>query len=217
MITIHHLVASQSERIIWLMEELGLPYALKIYHRDPATFMAPAALREIHPIGQAPVIQDGDVRLAESLAITHYILESYGGGRLCIRPGAPGYADYLYWLVYSIGGLMPQAIQIMISARMGGNQDDPRAAMIQERRSRHFRMIDARLSANEWLAGDTFTAADIMCQFPFGTMSQFAPLDISNYLGIRRWLDRINDRPAFQRAMKVDTDALAARRSHDVE
>ena len=168
MITIHHLLVSQSERVIWLMEELGLPYELKTYPRDPATRMAPPALLDVHPLGQAPVIEDGDVVLAESLAIAIYILELYGDGPLRIAPGEPGYPDYLYWLCYSIGGLMPQAMQHMAAAG-AGDDDSPRAAVMRERKQRHLGMIAARLETNDWLAGDTFTAADIMCHFPFGT------------------------------------------------
>lgn len=202
MITIHHLLDSQSERTIWLMEELGLPYVLKTYRRE-ANNMAPPAFRELHPIGAAPVIQDGDVTLAESLAITTYILELYGDGQLRIKPGETGYADYLYWLAYSVASLMPQAITNITTARMGGDDGSPRAAMIRERRHRHLRMIDARLATNDWLAGRLFTAADIMCHFPFGTMSKFAPLDISEYPAIRNWLRRVSARPTYQRAMKA--------------
>lgn len=208
MITIHHLLISQSERIIWLMEELGLPYELKIYPRDPVTRMAHPAFVELHPVGQAPVIQDGDIVLAESLAITTYILELYGDGRLRIKPGEPGYADYLYWTNYAIGGLMPQAMQYMASTLIGSDTG-PYAEMMRVRRRRHLGMIDARLAANEWLAGDTFTAADIMCHFPFGTMANFAALDISDYPAIGLWLERIAQRPAYQRMVQIDRDALA--------
>jgi glutathione S-transferase len=202
MIVIHHLLTSQSERIIWLMEELALPYTLLSYPREP-TMMAPAAFRKLHPIGQAPVIQDGDIVLAESLAIMTYILELYGEGRLRILAGQPGFADYIYWFHYSVGGLMPRAMQHMASARMPAAQDDPRADAFRERFAWHLQMIDARVETNAWLAGDTFTAADIACHFPFGTMSHFAPVDLSPYPNIRGWLTRISARPAYQRAMRA--------------
>jgi len=201
LIKLHHLLDSQSERIIWLMEELGLPYALQSYPRDPVMKIAPAELLAVHPLGQAPVIEDGDVTLAESLAITIYILELYGEGRLRIGKDQPGYAAYLYWLTYSIGGLMPQALQHMANARTGGAEEGPRAAMMRERKHRHLGMVDARLTTNDWLAGGAFTAADIMCHFPFGVMNKFVPLDLSDYPAIRRWVDRISARPAYQRAM----------------
>jgi glutathione S-transferase len=199
MITIHHLLVSQSERVIWLMEELGLPYELKSYPRQPNYMAAPEFLA-LHPIGQAPVIEDGDVVLAESLAITIYILELYGKGALRIVPGEPGYADYIYWLTYSVGGLMPQAMQYMAALRTG-TEDGPYGDMMRERRHRHLNMINQRLAVNDWLAGEKFTAAEIMCQFPFGTMAKFGAMDISAYPNIGRWLERISARPAFQRAM----------------
>jgi len=201
MITIHHLLVSQSERVIWLMEELGLPYELKSYPRQPNYMAAPEFLA-LHPLGQAPVIDDGDVRLAESLAIVTYILELYGNGALRIAPGEPGYADYVYWMAYSIGGLAPQAMQYMAALRMG-TESGPFGDMARERRARHLGMMDARLAAHDWLAGNKFTGAEIMCQFPFGTMSKFGAMDISAYPNIRRWLDRISARPAYQRAMKI--------------
>lgn len=200
MITIHHLLISQSERIIWLMEELGLPYELKSYPREP-TMMAPPVFRELHPVGQAPVIQDGDITLAESLAIMTYILETYGEGRLRVRAGEPGFADYLYWFHYSVGGLMPRAMQHMASARAPSAEEDPRAAAFRQRFAWHLRMIDDRLADQPWLAGESFTAADIACHFPFGTMSYFAPVDLGDYPAIRGWLRRVSDRPAYQRAM----------------
>jgi glutathione S-transferase len=201
MITIHHLLVSQSERVIWLMEELGLPYELKSYPRQP-NYMAAVEFSALHPVGQAPVIEDGDVVLAESLAIVTYILELYGNGALRIAPGEKGYADYLYWMAYSIGGLAPQAMQYMTALRMG-TESGPFADMAQERRGRHLGMIDKRLAENEWLAGETFTGAEIMCQFYFGTMAKFGALDISGYPNIGRWLGQIAERPAFQRAMKI--------------
>jgi glutathione S-transferase len=202
MIVIHHLLVSQSERIIWLMEELGLPYELKSYRRE-ATMAAPPVFRELNPVGQAPVIQDGEVTLAESLAIMTYILETYGEGRLRIRAGEPGFADYLYWFHYSVGSLMPRAMQHMAAARMPPADDDPRAAAFRERLAWHLDMIDARAAAHEWLAGEIFTAADIACHFPFGTMSQFVPIDLSGYAGISGWLGRISARPGYQRAMRA--------------
>ena len=214
MITIHHLLTSQSERIIWLMEELGLPYELKSYPRDPQTRMAHPKFRELHPLGQAPVIQDGDVTLAESLAITQYILALYGNGKLAIAPGQPGFADYVYWLNYSNGGLMPAMMQRMMSVRMGAATTGPMAAIGEERFARHFNMINARLANNQWLAGSQFTAADILCHFPFGTLNNFVPLDFGAHTHIRAWLDRISARPAYQRAIKAaghESDPAAAK------
>lgn len=184
------------------MEELGLPYELKSYPREP-TMMAPAIFRQLHPVGQAPVIQDGAVVMAESLAIMTYILELYGDGRLRIKADEPGYSDYLYWFHYSVGGLMPRAMQHMAAARTADGAEDLRAAAFRERFAWHLAMVDARVAANEWLAGDFFTAADIACHFPFGTMSQFAAIDLADYPGIRGWLARVSARPAYQFAMRA--------------
>jgi len=208
MIIVHHLLNSQSERVIWLMEELGLPYDLKSYPRDPATQLAHPVFLELHPIGQAPVIQDGDVTLAESLAIFTYVLDLYGNGKLRIAPGKPGYADFVYWYHYSNGGLMPAAMQVLMTA-FSGASEGPFMDMMRGRLQRHLGMIDARLAKNEWLAGPEFTAADILCHFPFGTMSHFLQVDYAAYPHIRAWLDRLGARPAYRAAMK------AAGHTHD--
>ena len=203
MITIHHLQVSQSERIIWLMEELGLPYALKSYSRDKDTRLAPPEFLKLHPLGSAPVIQDGDVTMAESLAISTYVIDLYGEGHLRIAPGKPGYADFTYWYHYSNAGLMPQAMIHIFAAMAGGTDNSPRGVMMRERFARHLGMINDRLASHNWLAGDQFTAADILCHFPFGTMSAFAPIDVSAYPNIRGWLERISARSAYRKAMKA--------------
>lgn len=201
MITVHHLLVSQSERVIWLLEELGLPYELKSYPRE-ATLAAPAVFHALHPLGNAPVIQDGAVTLAESLAIFSYILELYGNGQLRIAPGQPGYADYLYWFHYANAGLMPQAMYQLHAARVG-DTEGRRADLRRERLGRHLGMIDARLAAWPHLAGEQFTAADILLHFPFATMSAYVKLDIGDRPHIRAWLARMSDRPAYQRAMRI--------------
>ena len=201
MITIHHLLVSQSERVIWLMEELGQPYELKSYPREP-TGLAPPIFRQLHPLGSAPVIQDGEVTLAESLAIFTYILDLYGQGKLRIAPHQPAYADFVYWFHYANAGFMPQVMQQFFLARAGDQDSNPYAPMMRERFARHLTMINDRLSKNLHLAGETFTAADILLHFPFGTMSAFVTVDIKPYPHIRTWLDRLSARPAYQRAMK---------------
>jgi glutathione S-transferase len=211
MITVHHLLVSQSERVIWLMEELGLPYDLKSYPRQ-SSGMADPIFPKLHPIGAAPVIQDGDVTMGESLAIFRYILDLYGNGKLMIAPGKPGYADFVYWFHYSNGGLMPMILQVFFGPRFGAAPDSPMMKVTMDRLGRHLTMIDNRLATNSYLAGTEFTAADIMCHFPFGTMKGVANIDISNRPNIRAWLKRISDRPAYQKAMKLaghETDPAA--------
>lgn len=199
MITVHHLLVSQSERVIWLLEELGLPYELKSYSRDKATGLAPPVFLELHPLGSAPVIQDDEVTMGESLAIFSYVLDLYGQGRLRIAPGQPGFADFTYWFHYANAGLMQQAIYHLLSARSAS----PMLATLNERMGRHLGMINQRLADNPYLAGEHFTAADILLHFPFGTLSYFSPIDITAYPHIRAWLNRISERPAYQKAMKI--------------
>lgn len=201
MITVHHLDTSQSERIIWLMEELGLPYALERYERDPVTRLAPAALRDAHPLGSAPVIRDGDVTLAESGAIVEYVLDRYGEGGLRPEISDPAYPAYLYWFHYANGGLM-QLTGIMMVLTSAGVADSPVGAMMRARVDRHLDMIDAHFTSNAFCAGAAFSAADIMLHFGFATMRSFHALPISNRAGIKAWLARISERAAYQRAMK---------------
>ncbi|HSB96722.1 MAG TPA: glutathione S-transferase family protein [Spongiibacteraceae bacterium] len=201
MITVHHLLVSQSERVIWLLEELGLRYELKSYPRTAQGLADPVFL-QLHPLGNAPVIQDGDVTMAESSAIFTYILDLYGNGKLSIAPGQPGYADFTYWFNYPNAGLMPQAMHHLFDT-MAGDNSSMRATMMRDRLTRHLGMIDDRLAKVPYLAGADFTAADILAHFPFGTMSIFAPLDIGGYPHIRAWLDRISARPTYQKAMQL--------------
>lgn len=198
MLVVHHLGISQSDRIVWLCEELGIPYELKHYDRDPETRMAPAAYRALTPFGTAPVITDGDLVLGESAAIVEYIDATYGDGRLSIRPGAPGYADYLFWFHFANGSLMPSAMIDMIASVAGGGD---LIDALRVRLDRAYAQIEARLGEATWLAGETFTAADILSVFPLTTMRLFAPRDLAPYPNIRAYLQRIGARPAFQRAM----------------
>jgi len=195
MIIVHHLGISQSDRIVWLCEELALPYELKRYDRDPKTRLAPATYRVLTPFGTSPVITDGDLVLGESAAIIEYIIHIHGGGRLAIPPGEPGYADYLYWFHFANGSLMPSAMIDMIAG------DNPAFGALHARLNRAYDQIEARLAKVSYLAGDSFTAADIITLFPLTTMRVFVPRDLEPYPHIRAYLQRIGHRPAFQRAM----------------
>ena len=204
MITIHHLGVSQSERIIWLCEELGLPYELKAYVRDANTRMAPPTLRDIHPLGSAPVISDGGRVLAESGAIVEYILERYGAGGLRPASETSAYADYLYWLHYANGTLMPSVmLGFVIGMPLADNVVHPMAAMFAARLQRNLLWVENRLAQVKFVAGAEFTAADILMHFPFGTMRAFAPMDMSQRPNTRAWLARISARPAYQKAMRL--------------
>jgi glutathione S-transferase len=197
MIVVHHLGISQSDRIVWLCEELELTYEFKKYDRDQGR--APAAYRALTPFGTAPVITDGNVVLGESAAIIEYIIALYGKGRLTIAPGAPGYADYLFWFHFANGSLMPSAMIAMIAQMVGpGNEA---LGALGSRLDRAYAHLESRLGEKPYLAGDAFTAADIMTLFPLSTMRVFAPRDLKPYPNVRAYLKRIGDRPAFQRAM----------------
>jgi glutathione S-transferase len=200
MLTIHHLGLSQSERIVWLCEELELPYKLVRYDRDSRTRLAPAEYKALHPLGTAPIIQDGDVTLAETGAIVDYIVAKYNGQSLTLGPNDPGFADYLFWLHFANGSLMPGQMMGLIAARIPG-QTEEGAKMLDMRASRAFGMLEKRLGETPYLAGDTLTAADIVTVFSLTTMRMFGPRDISGYPNILAYLQRIAARPAYQRAM----------------
>ncbi len=209
MLTIHHLGKSQSERIIWLCEELGLPYELKRYARDAVTMLSPPELKALHPLGAAPVITDGELVLAESGAIMDYILAKHGGGRLTLGPNHPDFAHYLYWLHFANGNLQPNMGRNMILRRLKLPDDDPTLVAMKGRLSRALDLVENRLREAVYLAGTEFTAADIMMGFTLTTMRLFMPLDLGPYPHIRTYLRRIGDRAAYQRAMhKGDPDLV---------
>lgn len=201
MLTVHHLQRSQSERVIWLCEELGLDYGLKNYARDPVTLLAPADYKALHPIGSAPVIVDGDVVLAESGAVVEYLLAVYGHGRLAIAPGEPNHADYLYWLHFANGTLQPGFSRLMYMRRAGLAVGHPLLVRLEDRLDVMLRALDTRLAAVPWLAGDAFTAADVMTVFSPTTMRSFVEVDLAAYPDLLAWLQRVGARAAYRRAM----------------
>jgi glutathione S-transferase len=201
MLTVHHLGVSQSERIVWLCEELELPYELKVYDRDPTTRLAPAAYKALHPIETAPVITDGDVVLGESGAIVDYILARYGHGRLVVGPDAPNFADYLFWLHFANGSLVPSEMSAWLGSLFGG-ASNPLAEVVKARADRAFTLVEKRLGEAPFLAGDALTAADIMTVFSLTTMRAFSGRSLEPYPNIRAYLARIGERPAYRRAME---------------
>ena len=209
MLTIHHLGHSQSERILWLCEELGVPYELTLHKRDPVTRLSPPALRALHPLGAAPVIQDNELLLAESAAIVEYIIAKHGGDRLRLGPDHPDFASFLYWFHFANGNLQPVVGRLMIVGRAGLAPDHPVQMAAQERLDRVMALVEARLGEADHLAGDEFTAADIMSVFSLTTMRLFQPLDLRPYPNILAYLQRIGSRPAYRRAMaKGDPDLV---------
>lgn len=191
MLTVHHLGKSQSERIVWPCEELGIAYELKTYSRDPSTRLAPPAYKVLHPLGAAPVITNGAVILAESGAVMEYIMARYGDGGLAIKSDDRAFADYLYWFHFTNGTLQPALGRSMI-LRSGGVPNDSRiAGAINERRDRAIGLVEERLGKVPWLAGDRFSAADIMIVFTLTTIRYLIPLDLSPRPSILAYLQRI--------------------------
>jgi glutathione S-transferase len=204
MITIYHLSTSRSERVIWLMEELGLQYNLERFAREPS-MLAPAALREIHPLGKSPVIRDGDTVLVESGAILEYIINRHGGGRLAVPVSSPDYARYLQWMHFAEGSAMTQLLlHLFLGGMMPGvDQSAPMVAMVKDRTATLLRYIDDELRQRPYFAGETFTAADIMMVYPFGMVTGFLKTDMAQYPNTQAYLDRIGKRPAYQKAMAI--------------
>ena len=207
MLTVHHLGVSQSERIVWLCEELGVPYELKLYARDPITRLGPPEYKALHPVGTAPIITDGEVVLPESGAITDYIIGKYGQGRLAVGPEAANFADYLFWFHFANASMLPRQSGLR-SAHPGAPADEsPRARFMRERAEQAWDLVEQRLGEAPWFAGPDFTAADIMMVFALTTMRAFVPVDLKDRPNIRAYLQRVAQRPAYQRAMaKGDPD-----------
>ncbi|MBR0774028.1 glutathione S-transferase [Bradyrhizobium diazoefficiens] len=209
MLTVHHLGKSQSERIVWLCEELGIPYELKCYARDPVTMLAPAEYKALHPIGAAPVITDGDLVLAESGAIVDYIMARYGNGRLVLGPDDPDFAQFLYWFHFANGTLQAGMGRLMILNRLKLAEDNPMLRSIRARVDRAFDLVEARLRDADYLAGGTFTTADIMTVFSLTTMRYFQPYDLSRCPNVVKYLGRIGARLAYRRAMEKGDPGMA--------
>ena len=214
MITVHHLNNSRSQRVLWLLEELAVPYELKRYERDPATMLAPASLRSVHPLGKSPVITDGDDTIAESGAIVEYIVERYGRGRLVPPAGTPERLRYTYWLHYAEGSAMPPLLMKLIFDRLPrgakpvlmrpivrGIADRVRKSFVEPQIATHLDYMERELGRSAWFAGGDFSAADIQMSFPLEAAAARAGLDASRP---KLWdfLSRIHARPAYRRALE---------------
>lgn len=205
-LTVHHLGRSQSERIVWLCEELGLDYSLKVYNRSP--MLAPPEFKQLHPSQSAPVITDGEVTLAESGAVMEYILVKYGKGKLVVGPEEGNWADYLYWLHFANGTLQASGSREMFMrlARVPG--DNPVMGAVVSRREHAVGLVDDRLRDNEWLAGKEFTAADIMTVVSLTTMRLFNSYSLESYPNVVAYLKRVGDRQGYKRAMEKGDPGL---------
>ncbi|MGC1522496.1 MAG: glutathione S-transferase [Steroidobacteraceae bacterium] len=213
MIVVHHLNNSRSQRVLWLLEELGVPYEVTRYERDANTMLAPPALLAIHPLGKSPVIVDGGVAVAESGAIVEYLVDRYGGGRLIPPAGTPERLRYTYWLHYAEGSAMPPLLLKLVFDRVA-NAPAPwpisaiarriagrvQNSFIAPQLQRHLDYMEAELAARPWFAGEEFTAADIQMSFPLEAAALRAGLNASRPQ-LMGFLERIHARDAYQRAL----------------
>lgn len=217
MIVVHHLADSRSQRVLWLLEELGLPYEVRRYERDPRTRLAPAELKAVHPLGKSPVIQDGPITVAETGAIVEYLLDTHGYGRLRPAQGTEARRRFTYWLHYAEGSAMPPLLLAlvfqMLPQRSPGlvrplvRQISAKAmsGFVQPQLRAHVEHWEAELSAHPWFAGDQFSAADIMMSFPLEAAASRAR-DMAGQSAIAAFLDRIHQRPAYRRALEAGGD-----------
>jgi len=213
-IVVHHLNNSRSQRVLWLLEELGLPYDIKRYQRDPKTMLAPAALREVHPLGKSPVLEDGDVKLAESGAIIEYLVQRYGDGRLRPSAGTPQWLRYTYWLHFAEGSAMPPLVMKLVFDRIEkgpmpffvrpiarGIAQRVRSNFIEPNIARQLDYMEAELTRSAWFAGGEFSAADIQMSFPVEAAAARGGLDLSRPR-LMDYLARIHAREAYRRALE---------------
>jgi glutathione S-transferase len=214
MIIVHHLNNSRSQRVLWLLEELGVPYEVKRYERDPKTMLAPASLRAVHPLGKSPVITDGATTVAESGAIVEYLIERYGGGRLIPPAGTPERLRYTYWLHYAEGSAMPPLLLKLVFDRIAsapmpwpvstiarGIASKVQNTFIGPQLKLHLDYMESELARDVWFAGAEFTAADIQMSFPLEAAASRAGLDASRPR-LMAFLERIHARPAYRRALE---------------
>ena len=214
MLTVHHLNDSRSQRVLWLLEEIGVPYEIRHYRRDPVTMLAPPELRAVHPLGKSPVITDGDVTVAETGAIVEYLVDRHGAGRLRPEAGTPEHLRYRYWLHFAEGSLQPQLMLRLFFGRL------PHAPMPEEARPvvqaivdrmnetyigpnlrAELDLMEAELGRSAWFAGDEFSAADVQLSFPLEAAVERAGLDASRPR-LMDFLERIHARPAYRRALE---------------
>ena len=214
MITVHHLNNSRSQRVLWLLEELGVPYEIRKYERDRKTMLAPPELRQVHPLGKSPVITDGDVTIAESGAILEYLVERHGNGRLAPAPGTPERLRYTYWMHFAEGSAMPPLLLKLVFDRI---EKSPmpffvkpvaraiarraKEGFVQPNIDRNLDFMESELQGRDWFAGAEFSAADIQMSFPLEGARARGGLD-ERRPRLMDFLARIHARPAYRRAIE---------------
>ena len=213
MIIVHHLENSRSQRVLWLLEELGLEYRIKLYKRDPATMLGPDSLKKVHPLGKSPVVQDQGQVIAESGAIMEYLIGRYGEGRLIPPPDTDDRLAYTYWLHYAEGSLMPMMLLKLVFDRFA-HPPMPlvmrpvaaviaigvKAKFVTPRLAQHLDFIEAELGKSPWFAGEELTGADIQMSFPLEAAAARGAVD--DRPNILAFVERIHARPAYQEALR---------------
>ena len=194
---VHHLNNSRSQRILWLLEEIGAPYEVKYYDRDPVTNLAPPELIAVHPLGKSPVIQDKDRVIIESGAITEYLCERHGGGHLVPQRGSDDHISHLEWLHFAEGSAMTPILLRIDTARLG-EAAAPLEPRIAQQLDAHFGYMESRVGENGHFIGDSLSAADIMLSFPaeIAIMQGMAP----RYPKLAAFVNACHERPAWRRA-----------------
>lgn len=213
MITVHHLNNSRSQRVLWLLEELGVPYKIQHYQRDAKTMLAPPELLKVHPLGKSPVITDGKLTLAESGAILEYLVERYGQGRLKPKPGTPEALRCTYWMHFAEGTAMPPLLMklvfdsierrapLLVRPIAAGIAHKVKAMIVTPNLRRHLAYMEAELGKSTWFAGEEMTVADIQMSFPVEASAARGGLD-AQYPKLAAYLQRIHARPAYQKALE---------------
>jgi glutathione S-transferase len=214
MIIVHHLNNSRSQRVLWLLEELGVDYEIKHYQRDAKTMLAPPELRRIHPLGKSPVITDGDITVAESGAIVEYLVDRYGDGKLKPAHRTAEQLRYTYWLHYAEGSAMPPLLMSLIFRRIPtqpmpffvrpvakGIAGRVLSNYIEPQLRQHLDYLENELKERDWFAGNEFSAADIQMSFPIEAFASRGGLG-DDQARLSGWLERIHARPAYQRALE---------------
>ena len=211
MIVVHHLENSRSQRILWMLEELGLDYEVRLYKREPS-MQAPASLRTVHPLGKSPVMTDGDNVLAESGAILEYLVETYGKGRFAPAPGTPERLLYSYFMHYAEGSLMPLLFMKLVFGRLPSRvpffmRPVARAisrgadkTLLDPQIGSHFMFLESELAQREWFAGAAFSAADVQMSFPLEAAAARAPI-FKRLPKLSAFVERVQARPAYKRAL----------------
>ncbi len=213
MITVHHLNNSRSQRVLWMLEELGVPYRIQHYQRHPKTMLAPPELLQVHPLGKSPVITDGEITLAESGAILEYLVDRYGQGRFKPKAGTPEALRYTYWMHFAEGTAMPPLLMklvfdsveakapLLVRPIAAGIARKVKSMVVTPNLKRNLAYMEGELERSAWFAGEEFTAADVQMSFPIEASAARAGMQ-AQYPKLGAFLERIHARPAYQKALE---------------